>query len=80
MLISYDPVAESAYIKLDHKSKVARTVRVSDDILVDLNGRGRLIGVELLRPASANLHRIASKFHCPELSKIHPRKLQEVFA
>ena len=80
MLISYDPVAQSAYIKLDHKSKVARTVRVSDDMLADLNTRGRLIGVELLHPASANLRLIASRFHCPELSKIHPRKLQAVFA
>lgn len=80
MLISYDPVAEAAYIKLDHKSKVARTVRVSDDMVVDLNARGRLIGVELLDPASANLRIIANQFHCPQLSKIHPRKLQAVFA
>ena len=80
MLISYDPVVKAAYIKLDHKAKVARTVRISQDTFVDLNARGRLIGVELLHPASANLGPIVIRFRCPDLRKIHPRKLQEVVA
>ena len=80
MIVSYDSVAEAAYIKLGQKSRVARTVRVSDDILVDLDRRGQVIGVELLHPRSANLRNLASRFHCPELSKIHPRKLQEAIA
>jgi uncharacterized protein YuzE len=80
MLISYDPIVKAAYITLDHTAKVARTVRLSDNTSVDLNARGRLIGVELLHPASAKLGPIASRFRCPDLRKIHPRKLQELVA
>ena len=73
-------MAEAAYIKLNLKKKVARTVRLSDDTIVDVDRRGQLIGVELLHPASANLRPIAQRYHCPELFKIHPKKLQAVFA
>ena len=80
MLISYDPTAEAAYIKIDLKRKVARTIRLSDDMLVDLDRNGQLIGVELLHPASANLRSVATRFHCPELSRIRPKKFHEVIA
>ena len=80
MLISYDPTAEAGYIKVNLRRKVARTIRLSEDMLVDVDRKGHLIGVELLHPASANLRTIANRFHCPELLKIRPKKLHEVFA
>ncbi len=80
MLISYDPAVKAAYIKINMRRKVARTLRLSENVLVDLDRNGRLIGVELLHPASANLRPVANRFHCPQLSKIRPKKLHEVFA
>mgnify|MGYP005821316873 CR=1 FL=1 len=39
------------YIKLDNKNhKVHQTIEIRDDILVDINIKGEIVGIELLNP------------------------------
>ncbi|MGV8016668.1 MAG: DUF2283 domain-containing protein [Ignavibacteria bacterium] len=41
------------YLKTDVKNrKINRTVEINDDIIVDLNVDGQIVGVELLNPAA----------------------------
>lgn len=40
------------YLKTDVKNrKIEKTVEISDDILVDLNADGDIVGIELLNPS-----------------------------
>ena len=47
MKITYDSDADAMYIYLNER-EVARTVQVSDRVLVDLDDEGNLRGVEIL--------------------------------
>ena len=47
MKVTYDSEADAMYIYLNER-EVARTVRVSDRVLVDLDDEGNLRGVEVL--------------------------------
>jgi uncharacterized protein YuzE len=48
--VSYDPVADAVYVKLesDIRAKRTRTRRLDSNRLVDLAADGRVLGVELL--------------------------------
>ncbi len=50
MKVTYDQQADALYIELDD-APVSRTVHIDRGTLVDLDAQGRLIGVELIRPA-----------------------------
>jgi len=45
--ISYDPKADALYIKFQDGS-AARTRKVEDGMLVDVDGSGRLVGIEII--------------------------------
>ncbi|RLE57278.1 MAG: DUF2283 domain-containing protein [Thermoprotei archaeon] len=45
--ISYDPVADALYIRL-RDDKVADSVEICRDIIIDYNAKGEVIGVEIL--------------------------------
>ena len=47
MKISYDPKADALYIKVQDAG-AARTRRVEDGLLVDLDGGNRLVGIEII--------------------------------
>jgi len=47
MEIKYDPTAKAAYLKLK-KGKVAKTIKVKDSLIIDLDKKGAVLGVELL--------------------------------
>ena len=47
MKVTYDSDADAMYIYLNER-EVARTVQVSDRVLVDLDDEGNLRGVEIL--------------------------------
>ncbi|MDP3897582.1 MAG: DUF2283 domain-containing protein [Mesorhizobium sp.] len=48
MKLTYDPSANVAYIKLREKSGDVETIKVSDDVLIDLSPDGSVFGIELL--------------------------------
>jgi uncharacterized protein YuzE len=47
MNITYDKIADAAYMTL-RKGKVAKTVEMSDSVILDLNKKGNLLGIEIL--------------------------------
>lgn len=47
MKITYDKVANAAYMTL-RKGKVAKTVEMSDSVIIDLDRKGNLLGIEML--------------------------------
>lgn len=80
--MKYDPVAHMAYIKL-REGIVAETREEAPNIMVDLNSKGHLIGVEIVSPKSLKyetkittvLRKISKEYHEPQLSAINPRLL-----
>jgi len=54
MKLSYDPRHNIAYIRLREKTTQVETIRVSDELNVDLSPDGTVYGIELLN-ASARL-------------------------
>jgi uncharacterized protein YuzE len=63
MKVEYDQQADALYITLAELAEVARTVQIDPGTLVDLDGRGWLIGVEILRAARPwPLDEILSRF------------------
>ena len=78
MKLSYDKEADAAYIYLNLKKrgrgKLAKTIPVTDDVVLDFGSKGNLMGVELLN-ASSHIDR-------RDLEKATPRKVDipmEVF-
>lgn len=47
MKITYDKIANAAYMTL-RKGKVAKTVEMSETVIVDLDKKGHLLGIEML--------------------------------
>ena len=59
MKITYDKLADAAYMTL-RKGKVAKTVEMSESVIVDLDKKGHLLGIEML-DASNQLSRASIK-------------------
>jgi uncharacterized protein YuzE len=61
MVVSYDPRYNIAYIRLREKREQVESIRISDELIVDMAPDGTLYGFELLnaneqlRGTSANL-------------------------
>lgn len=51
MKIQYDKIADAMYIYLK-KAKVHRTVKMQDRLVVDVDRRGNIIGMEVLDVSS----------------------------
>lgn len=47
MKITYDKIADAAYMVL-RKGKVAKTVEMSESVIIDLDKKGHLLGIEML--------------------------------
>ena len=48
MKITYDKTADAMYLYFQNGKKVAKTVELSDLLIADLDGRGKVIGIEVL--------------------------------
>ena len=48
MKLTYDPRYNAAYLRLQKKTKEVETIRVSDELNVDLAPDGTVYGIELL--------------------------------
>ena len=56
---TYDKEADAAYIHLDDKSDVAKTVELNKEVMLDLDKDDKIVGIELLKAKS--------KVNIPEL-------------
>ena len=59
MKITYDKKANTVYIYVN-RDKIARTIEIGKDFLVDLSKRGQIVGLEILQ-ASKNLGGLKNK-------------------
>ena len=57
MKITYDPRYNVAYLRLAEKSAEVETIRVSEELNVDLTPDGKIYGIELLN-ATQQLHAV----------------------
>jgi hypothetical protein len=59
----FDPEAQAMYVRL-RDAKVARSIEVDDDYVVDLGADGEVLGVEVLAPpmSGPDLLRLAERF------------------
>ncbi|MDP2982716.1 MAG: DUF2283 domain-containing protein [Candidatus Latescibacter sp.] len=48
MKLSYDPKLNNAYIRLHKKKAAVETIRLSDEMNVDISPDGTVYGIELL--------------------------------
>jgi len=48
MRLTYDPKANAAYIRLRKKAGDVETIKISDDLLIDISPDGSVFGIELL--------------------------------
>ncbi|MDO8492577.1 MAG: DUF2283 domain-containing protein [bacterium] len=51
MKITYDKTADAMYIYFN-KGRVSKTVQMKDSIVVDLDKKGKLVGIEILDVSS----------------------------
>ncbi len=51
MKITYDKIADAAYMVL-RKGKVSKTVEMSSNVIIDLDKKGNLLGIEMLEASS----------------------------
>jgi len=80
MFIEYDSENKVVYLKLK-EGKVAKTVEYREELFLDLDKSGRLLGIELLDLKDAQyLSEIAKKFSQPLLRKVHLGYLPQVCA
>lgn len=68
MVITYDPDADAAYIRLLEGDHECTTVRISEEVAVNIAPGGRVVGIEVL-DASVNLEivRGAPRIHLENL-------------
>jgi uncharacterized protein YuzE len=57
MKIEYDSYAKALYIRLQER-KVNRTLEINEDLNLDLDEKGNLIGVEILNPEDYPMEKI----------------------
>ena len=48
MRITYDPQAEAVYIRFTDERAQVTTIRLTEDVAVDIASGGRVIGIEVL--------------------------------
>ena len=53
-LLEYDPSSTALYVRVK-KGKVAFSKPLADNIIVDLNAKNELLGIEIIGPRSEDL-------------------------
>ena len=84
MQLTFDPDTKVLYITLadDQDYKVAKTVEFAQEVFIDLDERGKVLGIEMLNPGIYSFHfieKIADQYKLPQLKRIqHPEKIEEI--
>lgn len=71
---------EAIYVKF-HKGKIAKSREIgpNGEVVVDLDHKGCVIGVEMLQPGKLSITKMAQK-QIPELAQINMNSLQSALA
>ena len=54
MKIQYDKIADAMYVYLGFKKKIVKTIEINDSLLVDVDKKGEVIGIEILNVSARN--------------------------
>ena len=55
MKITYDPQADAVYIRLKEGVHQCRTIRLSEDVAIDLTDGEAVVGIEIINASSHGL-------------------------
>jgi len=79
--IELDLGAGALYITL-REGHIAKTVEFAEEVFVDLDSNGKVLGIEMLNPGTISvcLPKIASSYHIPALRHVRAKALEQVFA
>ncbi len=81
MTVEYDPEADSAYIRF-RNGKVHKTQEETENVLLDFDSRGKLLGIELVAAKSSGLmgllSRLAVRYRLPSLARLNPRAFSRI--
>lgn len=69
MKIEYDKIADALYFYLQQDKKVANSREIEDGLIVDLDDKGRVIGIELLDISKKYPARVISHLLTKDLVK-----------
>ena len=77
-MLRIDREALAAYITF-RNAKVHKTIEFGEEVFLDLDSNGNPIGIEITditRPQKVEMfHKVARKYHIPELNRFHPLSL-----
>ncbi|MGD0089538.1 MAG: DUF2283 domain-containing protein [Planctomycetota bacterium] len=85
LTLSIDPSVPAVYVYLREREgfRSYNTVVIDDDVNVDLDAEGNVIGVEMLGPGSLEvvLNIVVPRYHLDELKELSARKkiFEDVF-
>ena len=67
--LEYDPTVNCFYLQLKD-APVARSVDIDDktEVVVDLDARNEVVGIELIQPSRATLQEVARRYELPDFS------------
>lgn len=78
MFIEYDTDHEVLYLGI-HEGKIASTVEYHDELYVDLDKNGKLLGIEILNLEDCRyIPQIARKYSLHGINRLHPEYLKKV--
>ena len=82
--VEYDSEADAVYITVK-PGKVAKTQRLATSVMIDLDSKGHLLGVEIIDASLGSasqrgaLRLVSKRFHMPHLQQFHPEQLPKLF-
>ena len=71
MEINYDKDADAMYIEL-RNGKFAKNKKVNEDIILDLDKQGKVLGIELLSVSKNLPNEVLSEIHVKNLVALTP--------
>lgn len=77
MIATYGSHSGIAYIQVQSRLKIHKTVEFDAETLLELDTAGDLVAVEMIKPRQTTLKQIAKKFERWELDKINLGSLQK---
>jgi len=75
MILSYDGHTGIVYILMAEAVSIRKTVEFDPYTIIELGANGQAVGIEMIKPSTAILNRIAKKYDRWELGRVHLDKL-----
>ena len=77
MIASISSLSGLVYIQLGQKRNICKTLDFDAQTIVEVDARGELVAIEMIKPSQSILNRIAKKFQRADLARINLDSLQK---